>query len=114
MATTNDMLQQGLSKVPPAILMFWLVKICATTVGETGGDAVSMSLGWGYLAATLLFLAFFVVTMAVQIRTQRYQPWAYWLVVVATTTVGTTTSDFIDRTLGAGYMLSSAGLLTLV
>jgi uncharacterized membrane-anchored protein len=110
----DDLVRQGLSKAPPAILMFWLVKICATTVGETGGDAVSMTLKWGYLAATVLFLAFFVVTMVVQVGTRRYQPLAYWLVVVATTTVGTTTSDFIDRTLHAGYVLSSAGLLALV
>ena len=110
----RDLARQALSKAPPAILMFWLVKICATTVGETGGDAVSMSLNWGYLAATALFLAFFVVTMVVQVAARRYHPQAYWLVVVATTTVGTTTSDFIDRTLHVGYMLSSAGLLALV
>jgi uncharacterized membrane-anchored protein len=103
-----------LSKAPPAILMFWLVKICATTVGETGGDAVSMSLKLGYLVATLIFLAFFVVAMALQVRTTRYRPIIYWLVVVATTTVGTTTSDFIDRTLHLGYVVSSAGLLALV
>ena len=107
-------LGEVLSKAPPAILMFWLVKICATTVGETGGDAVSMGLKWGYLAATALFLAFFAVTLAVQVRARRYHPLTYWRVVVATTTVGTTTSDFIDRTLHAGYMLSSAGLLALV
>ena len=103
-----------LSKAPPAILMFWLVKICATTVGETGGDALSMSLKLGYLVATLVFLAFFVVTMAMQVRATRYHPIIYWLVVVATTTVGTTTSDFIDRTLHLGYVASSAGLLALV
>ena len=104
---------EALSKAPPAILMFWLVKICATTVGETGGDAVSMTLKWGYLAATLLFLAFFAVTVTVQIGGRRYHPLIYWLVVVATTTVGTTTSDFIDRTLHMGYVASSAMLLTL-
>jgi uncharacterized membrane-anchored protein len=102
------------SKAPPAILMFWVVKICATTVGETGGDAVSMSLKLGYLVATLIFLAFFAVTMAWQVASRRYHPITYWLVVVATTTVGTTTSDFIDRTLHAGYVVSSAGLLALV
>lgn len=110
----GDFVHQGLSKAPPAILMFWLVKICATTVGETGGDAVSMSLNWGYLAATALFFAFFVFVVAVQIRSRQYRPIIYWLVVIATTTVGTTTSDFIDRTLHVGYMLSSAGLLALV
>lgn len=105
---------EALSKAPPAILMFWLVKICATTVGETGGDAVSMTLKWGYLAATVLFLAFFAVTMTAQVLARRYHPLTYWLVVIGTTLVGTTTSDFIDRTLHAGYMLSSACLLALV
>ena len=105
---------EALSKAPPAIAMFWLVKICATTVGETGGDALSMSLKLGYLVATLIFLAFFVVTMVLQVRADRYRPITYWLVVVATTTVGTTTSDFIDRTLHLGYVASSAGLLALV
>jgi uncharacterized membrane-anchored protein len=104
----------ALSKAPPATLMFWLVKICATTVGETGGDAVSMTLKLGYALATLIFLAFFVVTLTAQIAARRYHPWTYWLVVVATTTVGTTTSDFIDRTLHLGYVVSSAGLLALV
>ena len=103
-----------LSKAPPAILMFWVVKICATTVGETGGDAVSMTLKAGYLVATLIFLAVFAVTLVLQLRARRYHPVVYWLVVVATTTVGTTTSDFIDRTLHAGYMVSSAMLLALV
>ena len=105
---------EALSKAPPAILMFWVVKICATTVGETGGDAFSMSLKLGYLVATLIFLTFFALTLAWQVASKRYHPLTYWLVVVATTTVGTTTSDFIDRTLHAGYVFSSAGLLALV
>ncbi len=111
---TSDLAREVLSKAPQATLMFWLVKICATTVGETGGDALSMTLKLGYLVATLIFLAFFVVTLASQIAVNRYHPINYWLVVVATTTVGTTTSDFIDRTLHAGYVASSAGLLALV
>ncbi len=105
---------EALSKAPPAILMFWVVKICATTVGETGGDAVSMTLKAGYLVATLIFLAFFAATLALQLRAKRYHALIYWMVVVATTTVGTTTSDFIDRTLHLGYVLSSAMLLGLV
>jgi uncharacterized membrane-anchored protein len=94
--------------------MFWLVKICATTVGETGGDALSMTLKLGYALATLLVFGFFLLALAAQIRARRYHPSPYWLVVVATTTVGTTTSDFIDRTLHLGYVVSSAGLLGLV
>jgi uncharacterized membrane-anchored protein len=110
----GDFAHEVLSKAPQATLMFWVVKICATTVGETGGDAVSMTLKLGYLIATLIFLAFFVVTMAAQVSARRYHPLSYWLVVVATTTVGTTTSDFIDRTLHLGYPLASAMLLSLV
>ncbi len=109
-----NLVHEALSKAPQATLMFWLVKICATTVGETGGDAVSMTLKAGYLVATLIFLAFFVVTMTGQVIASRYHALTYWLVVVATTTVGTTTSDFIDRTLHLGYVLSSAMLLGLV
>jgi uncharacterized membrane-anchored protein len=109
-----SLVPQALSKAPQATLMFWLVKICATTVGETGGDAVSMTLKAGYLIATLIFLGFFIATMTAQVIARRYHPLSYWLVVVATTTVGTTTSDFIDRTLHFGYVLSSAMLLGLV
>ena len=105
---------EALSKAPPAVLMFWVAKICATTVGETGGDAVSMTLKAGYLVATLIFLAVFAVTLALQLRAKRYHPLTYWLVVVATTTVGTTTSDFIDRTLHLGYVRSSVLLLGIV
>jgi uncharacterized membrane-anchored protein len=104
---------RALSKAPEATLMFWLVKICATTVGETGGDAVSMSLNLGYAVATLIFVGFFIVALTVQVSARRYHPLIYWLVVVATTTVGTTTSDYIDRTLDLGYVASSAMLLAL-
>jgi len=102
------------SKVPPATLGFWIVKILATTAGETGGDALSMTLNFGYALATLVFLACFVATLAVQVRAARYRPLAYWAVVVATTTVGTTTSDFLDRSAGLGYAKSSALLLAAV
>lgn len=105
---------QALSKVPEITLVFWIVKICATTVGETGGDAFSMSLNLGYAVSTLIFLAFFVVALAVQLTAKRYHAWSYWLVVVATTTVGTTTSDFIDRTWGLGYAKSTAIELSAV
>jgi uncharacterized membrane-anchored protein len=96
-----------LSKVPQATLVFWIVKICATTVGETGGDALSMTLNLGYLVSTLIFLVFLAVTLAAQVGAKRFHPLIYWLVVVATTTVGTTTSDYLDRTLGLGYVKSS-------
>ena len=109
-----SLVHEALSKAPQATLMFWLVKICATTVGETGGDAVSMTLNLGYAVATLIFLGFFAVTLAAQVGAKRFHPLIYWLVVVATTTVGTTTSDFIDRTLHLGYPRASAMLFTLV
>src|SRR5438445_5103724 len=103
-----------LSKVPKVTLMFWIVKILATTVGETGGDALSMTLNLGYLVSTLIFLAFFVVTLWAQVASKRFHPLFYWLVVVATTTVGTTTSDMLDRTLKLGYVKSSIIELALV
>src|SRR5436305_14901219 len=95
------------SKVPAVTFVFWLIKICATTVGETGGDAVSMTLKFGYLLSSALFLAVFLVAVTAQIASKRYHPFIYWAVVVATTTVGTTMSDFFDRTLGLGYVKSS-------
>ncbi len=103
-----------LSKVPPLIFAFWVVKILATTVGETGGDALSMTLQLGYAVSTLIFLAFFAVTLAFQVMARAYHPVTYWAVVVATTTVGTTTSDYFDRTLGLGYVKSSVILLAAV
>jgi uncharacterized membrane-anchored protein len=103
-----------LSKVPQVTLAFWVVKIIATTLGETGGDALSMTLQLGYAVSSLIFLAFFCVTLAAQVKSTHYHPAFYWAVVVATTTVGTTTSDYLDRTLGLGYVKSSIILLCLV
>src|SRR5690349_4731180 len=96
-----------ISKVPQVTLMFWIIKILATTVGETGGDALSMTLQLGYAVSSLIFLAFFGMTLAAQVGTKRYHPFTYWAVVVATTTVGTTMSDYLDRTLALGYVRSS-------
>jgi uncharacterized membrane-anchored protein len=87
-----------LSKVPQVTLMFWVIKILATTVGETGGDAVTMTLKLGYAVGSIIFLAFFAVTLAAQVSSKRYHRFLYWAVVVATTTVGTTMSDYLDRT----------------
>ena len=110
----NDSHYDLMSKVPQVTLMFWLIKILATTVGETGGDAVSMTFQLGYAVASLIFLVFFAVTLAIQVSTRRYHPFAYWAVVVATTTVGTTMSDFLDRTAGLGYIWSSVILFCAV
>ena len=102
------------SKVPAVVLAFWVAKIIATTLGETGGDAVSMSLGLGYLVATGIFAVIFLVALALQVSAKRYHPLTYWFLIVATTTVGTTISDYLDRTAGLGYPLASALLFTLV
>jgi uncharacterized membrane-anchored protein len=96
-----------LSKVPQVTLAFWVIKILATTLGETGGDALSMTLELGYAISTLIFLGLFLVTLAPQVASKRYHAFLYWAVVVATTTVGTTMSDYLDRTLELGYVASS-------
>jgi uncharacterized membrane-anchored protein len=102
------------SKVPEITLLFWILKIAATTLGETGGDAVTMSLGWGYLAGTALFASLFAICVAAQIAARRFRPWLYWLTIVATTTVGTTLADFADRSLGIGYVGGSSLLFVLL
>ena len=102
------------SKVPAVTLGFWIIKIFATTLGETGGDAVTMTLGWGYLAGTALFAAILAAAVGAQIRAKRFRPFVYWLAIVATTTVGTTVADFCDRSLGIGYLGGSTLLFTLL
>ena len=102
------------SKVPEVTLGFWVIKIIATTLGETGGDAVTMSMNLGYLAGTAIFAAIFAVAVAAQISAKRFQPFLYWMVIVATTTVGTTLADFVDRSLGIGYLGGSSLLAALL
>jgi len=92
------------SKVPEVALGFWIIKILATTLGETGGDAVTMSMKLGYAVGTLIFLVIFLAAAAVQIRAKTFNAYLYWLTIVATTTVGTTIADFVDRSLGVGYL----------
>jgi uncharacterized membrane-anchored protein len=92
------------SKVPEVALGFWIIKILATTLGETGGDAVTMSMKLGYAVGTLIFLMIFLAAVTVQIRTRSFNAYLYWLTIVATTTVGTTIADFVDRSLGVGYL----------
>jgi uncharacterized membrane-anchored protein len=92
-----------LSKVPEVTLVFWIIKIAATTLGETGGDTVTMTLNWGYLAGSALFLTALVVLVAMQILARKFHPVLYWLTIVASTTFGTTMADFADRSLGVGY-----------
>jgi len=94
---------QLLSKIPEVTLGFWVVKILATTLGETGGDSVTMTLNWGYLTGTLIFVALLVLFVALQIGAKRFRPFLYWATIVASTTFGTTMADFADRSLGIGY-----------
>jgi len=91
------------SKVPAVTLGFWIIKIAATTLGETGGDTVTMTLNWGYLAGTALFLVCLIVLVIAQIRAKKFHPYLYWATIVASTTFGTTMADFADRSLGMGY-----------
>jgi uncharacterized membrane-anchored protein len=102
------------SKVPAVTASFWLIKILATTLGETGGDAVTMSMGLGYLTGTLIFAAIFVAMVLVQIRAREFHPVVYWTTIVASTTVGTTLADFADRSLGIGYTGGATLLACLV
>lgn len=104
---------QFLSKVPAVTLAFWLTKIAATTLGETGGDAVTMSMNLGYLTSTLIFAIIFLVAVVVQIKRHSFNKWSYWFTVVATTTVGTTLADFADRSLGIGYLGGTLLVLSL-
>ncbi|CAD6558496.1 hypothetical protein ACFQ3P_31960 [Paraburkholderia sabiae] len=109
-----DKANQALTKVPEVTLAFWIIKIAATTLGETGGDAASMSMNLGYLISTLIFAVIFIVAVIAQIRAERFNPVLYWVTIIATTTVGTTLADFADRSLGIGYAGGSALLLFLL
>ncbi len=103
-----------LSKVPEVTFVFWIIKILATTLGETGGDMVSMSMNLGYLVGTGIFAALFLVAVGVQISAKQFHPVIYWVTIIATTTVGTTLADFADRSLGIGYAGGTAILLALL
>lgn len=110
----NRTADNALSKVPAVTLGFWIIKIAATTLGETGGDAVTMTLGLGYLVGTLIFTVLLVAAVTAQIRARRLHPFLYWTVIVATTTAGTTLADFCDRSLGIGYVGGSSILFVLL
>jgi uncharacterized membrane-anchored protein len=110
----NDTTKNALSKVPEVTLLFWIIKIAATTLGETGGDAVSMSMHLGYLIGTVIFAAIFLVAVAIQIKAKGFHPLLYWTTIIATTTVGTTLADYADRSLGIGYAGGSSLLLILL
>jgi uncharacterized membrane-anchored protein len=96
-------IERHVSKIPEITIVFWIVKIAATTLGETGGDTVTMTLNWGYLAGTALFFSLLVIFVVWQIRAEKFHPFLYWATIVASTTAGTTMADFADRSLGIGY-----------
>ncbi len=100
------------SKLAPVVAMFWVMKIAATTLGETAGDLLSMTLNVGYAASSLVLISIFVVTLGSQLAVKRYYPALYWTVILATSMAGTTISDYMDRTLGLGYTTGAALLLT--
>ena len=106
--------EHALTKVPEVTLGFWLIKIAATTLGETGGDAVSMSMNLGYLVGTGIFAVIFLAAVVAQVRAKGFHPFLYWTTIIATTTVGTTLADFADRSLGIGYAGGSSLLLVLL
>ncbi len=111
---TSNPTSSSLAKVPQLTFIFWVIKIAATTLGETGGDAVSMSMDLGYLVSTAIFAAIFLAAVLVQIKVPRFHPMIYWMTIIATTTVGTTMADFVTRSLGIGYAGGSSLLLLLL
>jgi len=107
----NSITEKTLTKVPEVTLGFWVLKIAATTLGETGGDTVTMTLNWGYLVGTAIFLSLLAVLVLAQIAARKFHPALYWATIVASTTAGTTMADFVDRSLGIGYTGGSSILL---
>jgi uncharacterized membrane-anchored protein len=105
---------EGRSKVPEVTFVFWTIKVAATTLGETAGDAVSMSMKLGYLVGTAIFASVFIGVVIFQIRAKKFHPFLYWTTIIATTTVGTTMADFADRSLGIGYAGGSTLLFLLL
>lgn len=103
-----------MKKLPEITLAFWIMKIAATTLGETAGDLLAQTMNLGYLESTVVFMSFFAVTLAAQMASKRYHVWLYWMVILATSTAGTTMSDYMDRTLGLGYAVGSAILVTIL
>ena len=111
---TESRVEAVLSKVPEVTLGFWTIKILATTLGETGGDSLSMSLNLGYAISSLIFIGVFIAAVMAQIKAKAFHPLLYWFVIVATTTAGTTIADFFDRSLGIGYPGGASILFVLL
>lgn len=103
-----------MNKLPAITLSFWIMKICATTLGETAGDLLSMTMHVGYAVSSIILLSFFFTTLVVQLSTKKFHPIIYWAVILSTSTAGTTISDYMDRTLGLGYATGSLILVSLL
>lgn len=110
----NRIVSTEASKVPAITLGFWIIKILATTLGEVGGNAVTLTLGLGYLIGTAIFATVLIVAVSAQIKAKRFQPFLYWAAIIATTLAGTTLADLVDRSLGIGYLGGSLSLFTMV
>ncbi len=110
----NEGINSSMNKIPALTLAYWVMKICATTLGETAGDLLSMTMNVGYSVASIILLSFFVVTLIIQLTSKTYHPIIYWLVIVSTSTAGTTMSDYMDRTLGLGYVAGTIILVSLL
>lgn len=110
----GEQYQKIWNKLPELTLLFWITKITATTLGETGGDLLAQTLNVGYATSTIIFFAFFLVALTAQLLSRRYVPAIYWAVIVATSTAGTTMSDYMDRTLELGYALGSLILISIL
>src|SRR2546426_8010726 len=103
-----------MNKLPQITLAFWIMKICATTLGETAGDLLSMTLNVGYAVSSLILFAGFAISLASQLSSKKHHPSLYWIVILSTSTAGTTMSDYMDRTLGLGYAKGSLILLLIL
>lgn len=106
--------ERAWNKIPELTLLFWITKITATTLGETGGDLLAQTLNVGYALSTIIFFSFFLIMVTAQLAAKRYIPWIYWAVIIATSTAGTTMSDYMDRTLELGYALGSLILVSIL
>lgn len=107
-------INKSMNKIPALTLAYWVMKICATTLGETAGDLLSMTMNVGYSVASIILLSFFFVTLLIQLVSKKYHPVVYWMVILSTSTAGTTMSDFMDRTLGLGYVTGTIILVSLL
>lgn len=103
-----------MKKIPEITILFWIMKICATTLGETAGDLLSMTMNVGYAVSSMMLISVFLITLVIQLMSKKYNPIIYWLVILSTSTAGTTMSDYMDRTLGLGYATGSMILITIL